>query len=205
MTVTGFEVLPLKLLSPEYTAVNVWLPAVRFPVVKLAVPPLKVPVPMVLPPSRKVTVPVAPDGVTEAVRLTGVVVLTEVADAESEVVVLVGVLFTCTVTGLDVLELKLVSPPYVAVKVWDPAVRPLAVKLADPFARLTVPIDDPSRKNCTEPVGPDELAPDAVTTAVKVTDWAVVMVEADADRDVVVLVFVPGFTTCDTELELTAA
>jgi hypothetical protein len=88
--------------------------------------------------------------------------------------------------------------------VCDPAVRPLAVKLALPFARFTVPIDVPSRKNCTEPVGPEGAVPEAVTVAVKVTDWLVVMVAGDADRAVVVFVFVPGFTCCDTELESTA-
>ena len=71
-------VLPEKLESPLYTAVMVWLPAVRDVVAKVAVAvpplPLSVPEPIVTPPSLKSTVPDGvfepPDLVTVAVKVT---------------------------------------------------------------------------------------------------------------------------------------
>jgi hypothetical protein len=59
--VIGADVLPLKLLSPPYTTVIVWLPADSVAVVKTAEPvPDKLAVPNVVePPSRNVTLPVA--------------------------------------------------------------------------------------------------------------------------------------------------
>ena len=73
------------------------------PAVKLAVPPLSVVVPARLPSLRNCTWPVAPEGATAAVSVTGWVVVTVVAAAESVVVVLVLVagLTTC-VTELEV-------------------------------------------------------------------------------------------------------
>ena len=67
--VTALLVLPVKLLSPAYTAVMLWLPAVRAAVLNVAVVPLIVPVPSVVLPSLNVTVPVAPL-VTVAVNVT---------------------------------------------------------------------------------------------------------------------------------------
>src|SRR5579859_8064069 len=69
------EVLVVKLASPPYTAVILWLPAANPLVEKLATPALSVPVPSVLVLSLKVTVPVgvpAPGGtaVTVAVNIT---------------------------------------------------------------------------------------------------------------------------------------
>ena len=66
---TALLVLPVKLLSPPYTAVMLWLPPVRAAVLNVAVVPLMVPVPSVVVPSLKVTVPVAPV-VTVAVKVT---------------------------------------------------------------------------------------------------------------------------------------
>ena len=66
---TALLVLPVKLLSPPYTAVMLWLPPVRAAVLNVAVVPLIVPVPSVVVPSLKVTVPVAPL-VTVTVKVT---------------------------------------------------------------------------------------------------------------------------------------
>jgi hypothetical protein len=67
-------VLPLKFVSPLYTAVIECEPTVNADVLKVAEPELKVPVPKVVVPSLKVTVPVGvllPDvGVTVAVKVT---------------------------------------------------------------------------------------------------------------------------------------
>lgn len=64
---------PVKFVSPPYTAVMVWLPAVSVDVVKVAVPLLTVPVPRMVAPSLKVTVPVAPAvNVTEVPKVDGV-------------------------------------------------------------------------------------------------------------------------------------
>ena len=67
--------LLLKLLSPLYVAVMVWLPTASVEAETVTTPPLSVPVPIVLPPSRNVTVPVAvpdpgPTGATVAVKVT---------------------------------------------------------------------------------------------------------------------------------------
>ena len=55
--VMALEVLPRKLLSPPYTAVMLWLPAVKPSVANVAWSAPSVPVPSVVLPSRKVTVP----------------------------------------------------------------------------------------------------------------------------------------------------
>ena len=74
-------------------------------------PELNVPVPIELDPSIKVTVPVAVVGETVAVSVTLAPVATDVGDAVNEVVVAVLVEPTVMVTGLDVLDAKVVDPP----------------------------------------------------------------------------------------------
>ena len=68
------EALPVKVVSPPYTAVIEWEPAERAAVVKLAIPPESVPAPSVAAPSLKVTVPVGvpePDaGLSVALNVT---------------------------------------------------------------------------------------------------------------------------------------
>ena len=54
--------LPIKLESPAYSAVMLWLPADNAAVANVALPELSVPVPNVVVPSLNVTVP---DGVPE--------------------------------------------------------------------------------------------------------------------------------------------
>ena len=73
--VRGEEVLVVKLASPEYTAVMVWLATESEEVAKVAVPPLRMPEPMGEPASRNSTVPVAvpapgATAVTVAVKVT---------------------------------------------------------------------------------------------------------------------------------------
>jgi hypothetical protein len=64
----ALDVLVLKLVSPEYDAVIVWIATERADVVRVAAPPPdSAPLPMLTPPSRKVTVPV---GVPEPGDLT---------------------------------------------------------------------------------------------------------------------------------------
>jgi len=53
---TTFEVQPMKLASPPYTALMGWVPAGRVEVVKLAEPPLNVAVPNAFLLSTKETV-----------------------------------------------------------------------------------------------------------------------------------------------------
>ena len=73
-TFAAVDVLPLKLLSPPYTAVRECVPAVRAAVDNAATPlPLRFELPIWVVPSRKLTVPVGtPDvpGVTVAVSVT---------------------------------------------------------------------------------------------------------------------------------------
>lgn len=71
--VSTAELLPLKLLSPPYTAVMEWLPTVSPEVVRPACPePFRATIPKSMLPSKKVTVPVGvpPLPVTVAVKVT---------------------------------------------------------------------------------------------------------------------------------------
>jgi hypothetical protein len=69
VTETAELALLLHALSPPYSAVREWDPAVKDVVEKDALPPLSVPVPSVVVPSLKVTVPVQLAGATVAVRV----------------------------------------------------------------------------------------------------------------------------------------
>src|SRR5205814_562825 len=112
------DVLVMKLTSPAYTAVMLWLPTDKVEVVKTASPPLSVPVPSVVAPSLNVTVPVAvPEpgrfAATAAVKMTawpGVAGFTD----EVRVTVVVSWLTVRPLAPKPPLR-KLVSPPYVAV------------------------------------------------------------------------------------------
>lgn len=94
-----------------------WLPAASVDVDRVATPEeLRAPVPMVVVPSAKVTVPVGvvvPEaGATVAVKVTLVPLRAVEAEADSEVVVATrtGAALTVTMTGVEVLPLKLASP-----------------------------------------------------------------------------------------------
>jgi hypothetical protein len=84
--VNNAEALPLKLVSPLYTAVMLWLPTARVAVLKWPIPDLSVAVPKVAAPSMKVTVPVADEGATVAVKVTGWPNVDGLADERSDVV-----------------------------------------------------------------------------------------------------------------------
>lgn len=77
---------------------------------------------------------------------------------------------TLTVTALDVLLLKLVSPRYVAV-IELAAIGSVVVKVAVPAESVPVPIEVPLLRNSTVPVGVPAPGLAAVTVAVKVTGW----------------------------------
>ena len=92
------------------------VPTVSVDVVKVATPPLfKVPVPRTVVPSRKVTVPVGVPEVLEvivAVNVTGVPLDAEAAELINAVVVATAAFgVMVSVTGADVLAVKLESPP----------------------------------------------------------------------------------------------
>jgi hypothetical protein len=138
--VRAVEVLPVKLVSPPYTAVIECVPPDSADVVSVAVPPLSVPVPSVVPPSWNVTVPASvpvADDVTLAVRVRAVPKMEGLFD-EVTVVVLVA-LFTVCVKVAEVLPAKFVSPPYTAVIECDPPARPDVVSVAVPALRVPVP------------------------------------------------------------------
>ena len=85
------EVLPAKLVSPPYTAVTAWLPAVSVLVANVVTPDaLSAPVPSVVEPSLNVTFPV---GVPAAVEVTAAVRVTDcpIVDGFSEEVTAVPV------------------------------------------------------------------------------------------------------------------
>ena len=86
-------VLPVKFVSPAYTAVRLWLPEASDDVLKVAVAaPFSVAVPSVVVPSKKVTVPVGvptpgATTVTVVVRVTSWPKFEEVGDADKLVAV----------------------------------------------------------------------------------------------------------------------
>jgi hypothetical protein len=107
------DVLLLKLLSPAYETVIVWLPTVRDELAKVALPELKLDVPSVATPSKNVTVPV---GVPEpgATALTVAVKVTDWPNTEGftdEVTVVeLDAWLTVWVMAAEVLPVKFVSP-----------------------------------------------------------------------------------------------
>jgi hypothetical protein len=170
------DVLVLKLPSPPYTAVIECEPTLRVLVANVATPePSSVPVPTVVAPSLKVTVPV---GIPEpgALAVTVAVKVTDCPNEEGFALevraVVVGSLFTVWVRMVEVLVLKLPSPPYTPVMECAATVRALVVKVATPEpSRVPVPSMAAPSLNVTVPVGVPEPGAEAVTVAVNVTDW----------------------------------
>src|SRR5579871_948605 len=207
---TPFEVTEPKLASPEYVATTVWLPTVNVEMDRLAEPLVSVTVLRFVDPSLKVIVPVGVEVLLTAETNawnTTVWPNVEGFGADASVTVVPGVLggpfgvVTVTVTGFDVLLLKLLLPRYVAVKVCEPAARLLSVILAVPTLRVAVPIIVPPSRNCTCPV-----AVKGETAAVSVNDCVVLTEADDAESDVVVLVgAVPMVTVNVAELALKLA
>ncbi len=86
-----------------------WLAAVRVDVEKVAFPPLSGTVLSGLPPSEKVTVPAALEGAIVAVKVTGCPT-TDGFRLDVRVLVVLA-LFTVWDSAVDVLPVKLPSPP----------------------------------------------------------------------------------------------
>jgi len=103
-------VLGLLDASPEYDAVNGWLPTERVERTSLALPLPMVAVPRVVVLSLKVTVPVALKGLTVAVRVTCCPALAGFGEAERLVVVAAAAVTIDSVTAAEVLEALLTSP-----------------------------------------------------------------------------------------------
>src|SRR5689334_11030999 len=98
---------------------------------------------------------------------------------------------TVTVTGADVLPVKLPSPPYAAVIVCEPGARPFTVSVTVAAFAGAVPRTTPPSRNSTEPVGCPAAGATGPTFAVSVTGCSTSTVDADAVTEVVVL---PGVT-----------
>jgi len=116
VSATAADVLAAKLESPPYAAVIECDPTVSVDVVKVATPWLfNVPVPGAVVPSRKVTVPVGVPEVLDvivAVNVTGEPLDAETAELiNAAVVAVVAFGVMVSVTGADVLAVKLGSPP----------------------------------------------------------------------------------------------
>jgi len=166
--VSAADVLPVKFPAPPYTAVRLWLPALKAEVVKVATPEaFSVPVPNEVVPSLNVTVPlgVPPPEVTVAVNVTAPPYVdglgNDVRDVE-----LVAAMTVC-VNAADVLVVKFPSLPYAAVRLWLPAFNAEVAKVATPET-FNVPLPSVAAPslNVTVPVG---VPPPEVTVAVNVT------------------------------------
>src|SRR5574338_1098010 len=162
--------LELKLESPEYVAVILWVPAPSVDVESVAVLAAKVPVPRIVAPSKNVTVPVL---VPDAGDTGDTVAVNDTDWPESDgfafddmVVVVPPLLTVCVIAGL-VLGSKLESPEYTAVMLCVP-VASVDVNEATPLASVPEPILLRPSRNVTVPVG---VPPDPVTVAVNVTVW----------------------------------
>jgi hypothetical protein len=173
--VSVVDVLLVKLPSPSYAAVMACDPAASVELENVAWPPaLSVPVPNVVVPSLNVTVPVGvplPGAVaaTVAVNVTACPKTDGFTDEVTDV--LVAALFTVWVSVVDVLALKLASPPYVAVMECDATVSVEIENVAWPEA-LTAPVPNvvaPSLK-VTVPVGVPLPGLFTLRVAVNVTD-----------------------------------
>ena len=128
-----------------------------------------VPVPIVVVPSRKVAMPVGVPALVDvivAVNTTGAPLDAEAAELTSIAVVAARVV--ASVSGAEVLDVKLESPPYAAVMECVPTVSIEIVKVAIPLLfRVPVPSVVALSRKVTEPVGV-ALLPE-VTVAVNVT------------------------------------
>jgi len=139
------DVLFAKFPSLLYSAVRLWLPTLRFDLVHIALPkPSNCTEPhSVVVPSLNATVPVGvpPAEVTVAVNVT---VSPYVEGFGDDVSVVVVVALTVCDTGAEVLERKLESPPYVAVRLlWMPMLRVDIGNVATPAFRGLVPNEVP--------------------------------------------------------------
>lgn len=115
------EVLAAKLASPAYCAVIVWLPSVRVVVANVAMlEAFSALVPNVAAPSRNVIIPVGVPAVLDVTVAVNVTDCPNVAEFSDDATVVAEVALTVWLSAVDVLPLKLASPPYVAVIEWLP-------------------------------------------------------------------------------------
>jgi hypothetical protein len=146
------------------------VPTVSVEVVKVATPlPFNVPAPSAVIPSRNVSVPLGVPGLLDvivAVNVTGAPLDAEAPELTSTAVVAAGVMVS--VTAVELLAVKLESPPYAAVMECVPTVSIEIVRVAlPPLFSVPVPrVIVPSRK-VIAPVGVP--LPVEVTVAVNVT------------------------------------
>jgi hypothetical protein len=124
-------------------------------------------------PSLNVTVPVGvpdppPAALTVAVNVTVWPDTDGLADDPTTVELLL--LFTVCVTALDVLVVKLLSPPYTAVIECAATLSELVLNVAWPELRVPVPMVVAPSLKVTVPLGVPAPAPVGVTVAVNVTD-----------------------------------
>jgi hypothetical protein len=108
------DVLPAKFVSPLYTAVITCVVTLKPLVDRLALPPLRVDVPITVEPSLKLTVPVgvpAPGLVTLTVAVNVTAWPNTDGFTEETTLVLVPAWFTVCDKALEVLPVKLLSPP----------------------------------------------------------------------------------------------
>jgi hypothetical protein len=134
----------------------VWLPTTVNIVANVANPPDRLAVPKVEAPSRNVTVPVGvPVNCGDTAAENDTICLNTDGFSELDSIIETLPNVTVCVSGVAVLELKLVSPEYKAVMEWLPAdnvaVETVAVPVPD---RLAVPsVIVPPSRNVTVPVG----------------------------------------------------
>ena len=167
-------VLVVKLVSPAYTAMMPFVPAVMELVVKVASLAERVPLPNKVAPLKKFTVPagVPTPGdttLTVAVKVTDCPNVDGLSPLVSKV--LVDALSTVWVIAELVLPLKLPSPLYWTVMEWAPVERLEVVSVATPAVMVPLPrLVDPSKK-LNVPLGLPTPGATVLIEAVKVTDW----------------------------------
>ena len=148
VTETALDVLPAKSGSPTYSAVKESVPTGSVVVVRTAVLPLRLAVPREVVPTKNCTEPVgvpAP-GATTAMVAVSVTVWPEFAvDGVADRAVVVPAWLTTCESAVDVLPVKLVSPPYVTVIEWVSTERAEVLSVAEPSLRVAEPSSvDPS-------------------------------------------------------------
>jgi hypothetical protein len=189
-SVTDADVLAPLLVSPLYDAVSVWLPLVSVDVLKVATPPERVTVLSGVVPSLKTTVPVTPAGVTLAVMVTDCPGVAGLGVTTRRVAAVFVAELITSVTGADVLAALVVSPLYVAVSEWVPAVRVEVANAAAPLDIVTVLRVAAPSLNVILPV-----AVVGITMAFIVTCWPVTAGLGRAAIPVVVVAFAAATVT----------
>jgi hypothetical protein len=181
------SLLPVKLVSPAYVAVNVWAPPV--PSVRLQLPDATVPVQLAaLRLSVTVTLPVGVPLLEVTVKLTVTAWLRADASGESPVMVVVVLALLTECDSVSLLPAKLVLPAYVAVRVRAPAVLNVMLQLPD----ATVPVQLAALALSVTETFPLGVPPAEVTVKVTVTGW--LSADASGASPVIVVVVVAWFT-----------